>query len=296
MFSHSPADHCGGQMQQCLEVGDLFLVPHPQLAIVIHPGMRALDHPTSSASFGFVPAPWRRLGRNMRNIAPRPHLLVSHLASVAFVNAEVLRPFLRRLRPLNHDRVQRLGQQLHVVSVGPGDDKRERGATAVHQQAALGPFFSPDQSGCSPPPLAPKELCLASRPGFAIPKRCLPVRRIRPTPRATGARKSLAAATFGSGDEWRWRCQNSWAEPSIGSRCAAHTQWPRKSHAAKSVCARRPASDGTGACARRADRAAATNVRPATRAHRILPKIGLSAWGNHGRGANIRQMLFTDNL
>jgi hypothetical protein len=62
------------------------------------------------------------------------------------------------------------------------------------------------------------------------------------------------------------------------------------------VCARRPACDGTGACARRADRAAATNVRLATKAHRILPKIGLSAWGNHGRGGNIRQMLFTDKL
>ena len=262
-------------MQQRLEVGDLFLLPHPQLALVVHPGMRPLDHPTSSASFGFVPIFGWRLARNMRNISSRAHLLLGRLTSVAFIHAEVLRRFLGRLGPPHHDRVQRLGQQLHVVAIGPGDDKRERGATAVYEQAALGSFFFPDPSGCSPPPLAPKELCLASRPGFAIPKRCLPSRRPPPARRATGARKTLSAAMFGSGDESRWRCQNSWAEPSIGSRCATQRRWRRKSRAVKSVCVLRPAADGTGARARRADGAAAREVRPATKAHRTLPRIGL---------------------
>jgi hypothetical protein len=40
----------------------------------------------------------------------------------------------------------------------------------------------------------------------------------------------------------------------------------------------------------------APEVRPATIAHRILPRIGLSAWGNHGTGVKIRQFLFTDKL
>ena len=296
MFSHSPADQRGGQIQQRREVGGLLLVTRAQLAIVVHPGMRPLDHPTPSAPFGFVSTLGGRLVWNVRSIAPRAHLLLGRSAPVAFVNAEVLRLILGRFGPPNHDRVQRLGQELHVVPIGPGDDKRERGATAVHQQAALGSFFSPGRSGCSPPPLAPKELCLACRPGFAIPKRCLPSRRTPPTPPATGAGRILPAATFGNGDESRWRCRNSWAAPSIGSRCAAHTRWRQKYCAAPSVCVRRPAAGGTGACAGRADRVAATEVGPATKARRILPTIGLSAWGNHGRGAHIRQLLFTDKL
>ena len=295
-FSHPPADQRGGQMQQGLEVGGLLLVTHAQLAIVVHPGMRPFDHPTPSASLGFVSTLGRGLVGNMRRIAPGAHLLLGHSAPVAFVHAEVLRLTLGRLGPPNHDRVQRLGQKLHVVPIGPGDDKGERGATAVHQQTALGPFFSPGRSGCFRPLLAPKELCLACRPGFAIPKRCLPSRRTPPTPPATSARKPLAAATLGSGDEWRWRCRNSWAEPSIGSRCAEHTRWRRKSGAAPSVCVLRRAADGTGDGGGRADRAAATEVRPATKVHRILPTIVLSAWGNHGKGANIRQLLFKDKL
>jgi len=283
-------------MQQRLEIGDLLLVTHAQLAIVVHPGMRPLDHPAPSASLGFVSSLGGPLAGNMRDIAPRAHLLLGRLAPVAFVHAEVLRLMLGRLGPPNHNRVQRLGQELHVVPIGPGDDKRERGATAVHQQAALGSFFSPDRSGCFRPPLGPKELCLACRPGFAIPKRCLPSRRTPPTPPATGAGRILPAATFGSGDESRWRCRNSWAAPSIGSRCAAHTRWRQRSCAAPSVCVRRPAAGGTGACARRAAGASAPEVRPATKARRILPTIGLSAWGNHGRGANRRQLLFKDNL
>jgi len=296
MSSHSPADDRDGQMQQRLEVGGLLLVAHAQLAVVVHPGMRALDDPTPSASLGFVPALGRGPARHVRDIAPGAHLLVRRPALVALVHAEVLRSILGRLGPSNHDRVQGLGQQLHVVPIGPGDDKRERGATAVHEQTALGSFFFPDPWDCSPPPLAPKALCLGCRPGFAIPRRCLPSRRTRPAPPATGARKTPPAATFGSGDESRWHCRNSWARPSIGSRCATHTRWRRKSRAAKSVCGRRPAAAGIGAGARSADRAAATEVGPATKAHRILPRIGVSAWGNHGRGAEIRQLSFTDKL
>jgi hypothetical protein len=278
-------------MQQCLEVGDLFLVPHAQLAIVIHPGMRPLHHPASSASFGLMSAFARRFGWNMQAIASRPYLLCRRFAFVALVHTEVLRPSSGWLRPSDHDRVQRLGQQLHVVPIGPVDDKRQRGATAVHQQAALGPFFFPDPSGCSPPPPAPTELCLASRPGFAIPTRCLPFRRIRPAPPATAARKIPAAATFGNGDESRWRCQNSWAGPSIGSRCAAHTRWPQKFPAAQWACARPQGLDGSGACARHAEIASAPKVRPETKARRILPMIGLSAWANHGGEANNRQIV-----
>ena len=277
MFSHPPTNDRNCQMKQRLEIGDFFLVAHTQLAVIIHPGMRSLHHPATCAPFSFVSGFRYSLLGHMRNIAPVPHLLLGGLAGIAFVHAEVLRPKLRRLRSRNHDRVQCLGQQLHVVPIGRGDDKRERGATAVHQQAALGPFFSPDLSGCYPPPLVPKELCLESRPSFAIPRQSRPCRRTPPTPPATTARRILPAATAESNGEWRWRCRSSWAGPSTGSQCAAHRRWLRKSRAVKWAYARRQAAAGTCVLAPREDCAEPRAVRRAPRAHRKLPRIEPSA-------------------
>jgi len=283
MFSHPPADYRNGQMQQRLEIDGFFLVANTQLAVIVHPGMRSLHHPAPRAPFGFVPCLRPSFLGDVRDIASLPHLLLGGFARVALIHTEILGPTLRRFRPWDYDRVQRLGQQLHVVPIGPGDDKRERGATTVHQQTALGSFFSPDRLGCFPPPLAPRELCLESRPSFAIPRQSPPCRRTPPTQLATAARRILPAATAESNGEWHWRCQSSWAVPSTGSRCEAHRRWQRKSRAAKSVCAPRPAAVGTCVLAPCEDCAEARAVRRATRAHRRLPKIVLLAWSNHGR-------------
>ncbi len=106
--------------------------------------MGSLHHPASGTSFGFEPTLGGALGRKVQNITAREDLLLSRFAGVAFVHTQILRFCSRRLRPGNHDRVQSLSQQFDVVPIGPGHDKRERGATTVHEQAALGPFFFPD--------------------------------------------------------------------------------------------------------------------------------------------------------
>lgn len=296
MFSHSPADYRNRQVQQRFEISDLLLVAHAQLAIVVHPGVSPLDNPAPSSSLGSVAGLGGSPRGHVRNIAALPHLLVCGFARVALVHAEVLGTALCRLRPWNHDRVQCLCQQLHVVPIGPGDDKRERGATAVHQQAALGPFFSPDLSGYFPPPLGPKGPCPESRPNFAIPRQSLPSRRTPPVPHATNERKSPLAATAGNDGESRWRCRNSWATPSTDNRCAARTRWRRKYRAVKWACARHLVSVETFAFAPRADRTWAKAIRPATKARRKLPKIELLACGNHCKVGKSRQLLFTDKL
>ncbi len=283
-------------MQQRLEISGFFFIPHSPFAVVVHPRMRSLHHPTTRAPFGFVSGGRRSFLGYMRDITPLPHLLLGGFARVALIHAEVLAATLRRLGPSNHDRVKCLGQQLHVVPIGSGDDKRERGATAVHQQAALGPFFFPDQSGCFPQPLAPAALCLASHPSFAIPRQSPPCHRTPPTLPATIARRSPPAATAESNGEWRWRCRSFWAEPSTGNRCATHRQWRRKSLAAQSIYARHQDAAGTCVLAPRVDCAEAEAARHGTRAIRKLPKIELSAGGNHRGKAKIRQFLFTDKL
>src|SRR6266567_899581 len=296
MFLHPPANYRGRQVQQRLKISGFLFVAHTQLAIIIHPGMRALHNPTPSSPLGSVAGFGRSLLGHVGNIATLPHLLFSSFARISLVHAQVLGSALCRLRPWHHNRVQRLGQQFHVVPVRPGDDKRQRGATAVHQQTALRPFFSPDLLGCFPPPLVPKELCPGYHPSFATPKQSLPSRHTPPSPHATSEQRIPPAATVGNNGELRWHCRNSWATPSTDSRCAARTRWRQKCRAAQWACARRRASVETCAFAARADRAVAAAVQLVTTAHRKLPKIGPSACENHGKSVKTRQLLFTDKL
>jgi hypothetical protein len=284
-------------MQQRLEIRCFLFVAHSQFAEIVHPGMRSLHDPTARSAFGFVASrPGQSLRGHMRDIAPLPYLSLGGSARVAFINAEILRMACRRLGSGNHDRVQRLRQQFDVMSIGAGNDKRERGATAVHQQTALGPFFSPGLWGCCPPPPAPEALYPGCRPNFATPRQCPPSRRTRPSPRATTAQRTRPAATAESNGGSHWRCRRLWATPSIDNRCAAHTRWPRKSLAAPSACARRRAGADMGVGARPGDSAGAATVRLVTTVHPRLPKIALSPCRNTGTGFKTCQLLFTDKL
>jgi hypothetical protein len=90
----------------------------------------------------------------------------TRLVIVAGVQAEVLWLGLGRLWALDHDRLDRLGQQQVVVDVGRGDDDCQRSTTALDQQAFFEPFL-PRSVGLGPiwsPPLralpsAPSAAC-----------------------------------------------------------------------------------------------------------------------------------------
>src|SRR6266404_379570 len=283
MFSHPPTNYRNCQLQQRLEIGGFFLIAHTQLAVIVHPGMRSLHHPATRTPFAFVSGLRHSFLGHMWDIAPLPDLFFSGLAGVALIHAQILGSALRRLRPWHHDRVQRLSQQLHVVPIGPGDDKRERGATAVHQQTALGPFFFPGLSGYFRPPLGPVGLCPASRPGSPTPKQSLPSRHTLPDRLATTEQKIPPAATVGNGYGWRWRCQTLWATPSTDTPCATHTRWRRKYHAARYACGPHRVAAGICVAVRLEDCALATALRPSTTGDRTLPRIGLSTWHKHTR-------------
>ena len=278
-------------MQQALEIGCFLFIAHFQFAVVVHPRVRSFHDPAAGLALDSMPRLRRSLRWHMRNVSSVSHFLLRRLSGVAFIHAKVLWFPGGRFGPLHDDGVQRCPQQLHVMPIGPGDDKRERGATTVHQQAALGPLFFPDLSGCFPPPLVPVGLYPASHPSSATPTQSLPSRHILPVPLATTAQRILPPATVENAYGSHWRCRKLWARPSIGNLCATHTRWPRRDRAAQCTCAHRRAAAGICAAARHADRASAKAAQPLTKVYQILPRIGLSAWHKATLGRNIRSII-----
>lgn len=69
---------------------------------------------------------------------------------IAFVQAEMLRPLLRRLEALHHDALQRGGQERGIVDVGPSPGRAPRSTLGVPPQAAFHPFC-PRSVGVRPP-------------------------------------------------------------------------------------------------------------------------------------------------
>jgi hypothetical protein len=90
----------------------------------------------------------------------------ARLVILAGVQAEVLRLGLGRLWALDHDRLDRLGQQQVVVDLGRGDDDGQWPALSLDQQTffepclarsvGLGPMWSPPLRAF---PRAPSAAC-----------------------------------------------------------------------------------------------------------------------------------------
>ncbi len=228
-------------MQQAQIILRFLFVAHEDFPEAVVPGMCALDLPSPGRVLATADA-FRLLANlpNMRDIVASPHNCCGGLAAVTFVGAQMLATPATWFGPPNDNAVQGFRQQFDVMSVRPADDKRERDASPVHQQAALGAFFSPDPWGCCRPLPAPAALCLACRQCSAIPKRSLPNRRIRPSLPATSDGKIPPPATVETADARRSHCQSFLARPSTDNRCATHIQWRRIPHVVARVCARHP--------------------------------------------------------
>src|ERR1017187_2439486 len=259
-------------MQQRQKIVRFLFVAHQQFPKTVEPRMRAFHLPppgralATTGRFGFL-ADLRHVG----NVAARPHDRGGRLATVAFVGTQVLAAPPARLGPPNHNAVQGLGQQFHIMPVGPADDKRERDASPVDQQAAFGAFFSPDPWGCCPTLPVPTELCLARRQCSAIPRRSPPVHRIPPNPLATVGGRSPPRATVESADARHWRCQNFSAGLSTGSPCARHTRWRQTRRVASRACVR-PRDGGDIYGPWPAPPPPESTLRHAPKVHRTLPR------------------------
>lgn len=132
------------------------------------PGQRALDHPTpsrmtlSTAGIEFLLTD----ARDVRCVLVIGRRLTPGGIVVSLVEAQVLRRVGCRLGTLDHDRVERLRQQLRVVDVRRGDDYRERAAVRLDQEAALRAVLGPIRgvrADMIPPkralPMAPSAAC-----------------------------------------------------------------------------------------------------------------------------------------
>jgi hypothetical protein len=289
--AHTPANQGGGALQQRQEIGGGLFIAHQQLAEAVEPRVGAFDHPAASAlalptGASFLPAL-----PHMRCVAPRLHGLRGGTSCIALVRTQILPPAAAGFGAHNDDSVQSDRQQFDIMPVGPADDKGQRDASTVHQQAALAAFFPPDPWGCCPPLPAPVALCLESHQCFATPKQSLPFHHTRPAPPATGPGKTPAHASVESVCGWRWRCRTTWPEPSTGSRCAAHKQCRRRFAGPPTAYARRP-TDVDNACVPGALAVLAPRVEPSARVHRKPPTIAFWPCRQHKQRFKQRNTIY----
>jgi hypothetical protein len=118
------------------------------------PGMCAFDDPAAGADACFARQPFVAARADVRGEAE----LVGEFAHlgivVAAVEAEMLRPLLARLRPLDRDRLDRRPGELEVVYVRARWRDPERDALTLGEERSFRPFFALSVGFgpvCSPP-------------------------------------------------------------------------------------------------------------------------------------------------
>jgi hypothetical protein len=107
----------------------------------VEPGVRCLDDPTSILRRTSASA---LLSRDSWGIAMSADLIASGFTVISLIR---IQESLSSFREGDDDGIKDRSELADVMSVGPGDDQRQRDATAVHQKVALGSFFSPGLSG-----------------------------------------------------------------------------------------------------------------------------------------------------
>ena len=146
----SKHDECTRELQERHVADAQLLEADQQLPEPIQPGEGALDHPPPGATLRMASA--RRRSASLGHMGPIPaldHRAPGGLPGVALIRTQVVSD---RWAP--HDQaVQRGHQEPHIMPVRPADDYRQRDSTAVHEDAALRAFFSPDPSGWPRRPL-----------------------------------------------------------------------------------------------------------------------------------------------
>lgn len=126
-------------MEESLIAFRKLLIPDEKLSKTVEPGVCSLDHPT--AILRWTPSP-ALLSHDPRRVTTDDDLLASWLPVIPLIRIQ--EP--RSLGKGNDDGVEHCGELADIMTIGPGDDQRQRDATAVHQDVALASFFSPGLS------------------------------------------------------------------------------------------------------------------------------------------------------
>jgi hypothetical protein len=282
--AHTPTNQGCRTLQQRQKIGGRLFVAHQQFTETVEPRVRAFNHPAA----GSLPLPagagFLSTLSNMRRVATLPHGLRCGVPCIGFVRTQVLPPTATGLWAHDDNAVQGDRQQFDIMPIGSADDKGQRDASTVHQQAALAAFFSPDRWGCYPPLPAPVAPFLASRRCFATPRQSPPSHHTRPNRLAIMPERIPDHASVESVYGWHWRCQTTWAAPSTGSRCAARRQCRRKSDDYPTACARRRDAAGIAGVSA-AGAVWEPMARRSARVHRKLPTIGFWPCRQHKQGS-----------
>lgn len=155
--------------------------------------------------------------------------LADRIAHVSSVQAEILLIFPpRNVRTPDGYLSQRPIQQFGVVEIGAADGDRQRGSTAVDQQAAFAPFFFPGRSGSDQRIRLQAALCPWLRQLPATARRCRAFRHTRPSQSATVSGKNQPYASSESVDALRWPNRTHAAMPSTECRSVRRKQSPRR--------------------------------------------------------------------
>ena len=136
-----PADNRSGEMKESLIAFRQLLISDQKLSKPIEPGMRRLHDPTPvlrrTSSSTLLPCdPW--------GVSPSADLLANRFAVISLIRIQEPQSSLGKR---NDDGIKDCGELTYVMSMGPGDDQRQRDATAVHQKMPLASLFSPGLLG-----------------------------------------------------------------------------------------------------------------------------------------------------
>ena len=117
------------------------LVSDEKLPESVEPGVGCFHNPASVL--------WRTpssalLSCNPWGVTPSADLLASRFPVISLIR---IQESLLSLRKNNDDGIKHCSELADVMSISPGNDQRQRDATAVYQEVALASLFSPGLSG-----------------------------------------------------------------------------------------------------------------------------------------------------
>ena len=130
-------------MQHCNVSICSFLPSYQYPPKSVHPTVGAFHHPSSrfKPSFFFDGLGFFAPGADVCCETKHPHQLPRFIVVVALVHTHTLLLSLGRLRAFDRDALDRLLNQLEVVSIGAVDREADRDALGFGEQTSLRPFL-----------------------------------------------------------------------------------------------------------------------------------------------------------
>ncbi len=124
------------------------LISDEKLSKPVEPGVRRFHDPASilrrTAASALLPC-------DSWSVTSDADLLANRFPVIPLIR---IQETLSSLRKSDDDGIEHCGKLTDIMSMGPGDDQRQRDATCVHQEMTLASFFSPGLSDSDPLPLS----------------------------------------------------------------------------------------------------------------------------------------------